>query len=159
MDICLEFSVICLYLCCMKSKNILEDPSATYGALDDNSLMAFMQAVREGIGIRSFLNFTQSIPFSMQDWSAFLHLSERTLQRYEKEKKKFDPMQSERIIEIALLFKKGAAVFGSNEKFNTWLETESFALGKVKPKSLLDNAFGIRLIQDELTRLEYGVLA
>ena len=143
----------------MKSKNILEDPSATYAALDDNSLMAFIQTVREGIGIRSFLNFTKNIPFSMQDWSSFLHLSERTLNRYEKEKKKFDPMQSERILEIALLFRKGAAVFGSNEKFTTWLETESLALGKLTPKSLLDNSFGIRLIQDELTRLEYGVLA
>jgi putative toxin-antitoxin system antitoxin component (TIGR02293 family) len=139
--------------------NLLEDPAASYGALDDSHLMSFIDAIRKGFSFNSFLRFSQTIPFTMQDWSSFLHLSERTLQRYEKEKKKFDPMQSERILEIAILFKKGASVFGSNEKFNLWLETESLALGRIKPKTLLDNSFGIRLIKDELTRIEHGVLA
>ena len=46
-----------------------------------------------------------------------------------------------------------------NEKLNTWLETKNIMLGGVKPKDLLDNTFGISLVKDELTRIEYGVLA
>ena len=88
-----------------------------------------------------------------------MHVSERTMQRYQKEKRSFDSLQSEKFLEIVLLYKKGTEVFGTKEKFNSWIETENLALGKIKPKQLLDNTFGINLLKDELTRIEYGVLA
>ena len=50
-------------------------------------------------------------------------------------------------------------VFGGSTGFNTWLDTESLALGRVKTKSLLDSSFGIGLLKDELGRIEHGVLA
>jgi len=31
--------------------------------------------------------------------------------------------------------------------------------GSLKPKSLLDSSFGIRMISDQLGRIEHGVLA
>ena len=68
-------------------------------------------------------------------------------------------MQSEKILELALLQKRGIEVFGNPDKFNLWIETVNIALGSVKPKELLDNSFGIELIKDELTRIEHGVLA
>jgi putative toxin-antitoxin system antitoxin component (TIGR02293 family) len=81
------------------------------------------------------------------------------MQRYRNEKRTFDPLQSEKIIEIALLYNKGVEVFGSAEKLNTWLETNNLALGDIKPKSLLDNTFGISILKDELIAIEHGVLA
>jgi uncharacterized protein (DUF2384 family) len=39
------------------------------------------------------------------------------------------------------------------------MNTENIALGGVAPKTLLNNSFGIRLLLDEIGRLEYGVLA
>ena len=81
------------------------------------------------------------------------------MQRYKKERKSFDSNSSEKIIEIALLYKYGIEVFGNKEKFNTWLETKNVALGGIVPKELLDNTFGINLLKDELTRIEYGILA
>lgn len=95
----------------------------------------------------------------MQDWSRFLHLSERTMQRYKKEKKDFDPIYSEKIIEITLVYNRGVEVFGNQGKFDTWLETSNIALGGMTPKSLLDNTFGIQFVKDELIRIEQGVLA
>ncbi len=76
-----------------------------------------------------------------------------------KEGKSFDAGSSGKIIEITLLYNYGMEVFGNKEKFNNWLETKNLALGGVKPKELLDNTFGINLLKDELTRIEYGVLA
>ena len=76
-----------------------------------------------------------------------------------REKRTLDSIQSEKFLEIALLCNKGTEVFGKAEKFNSWLETENLALGKIKPKMLFDNTFGINLLKDELTRIEYGVLA
>jgi putative toxin-antitoxin system antitoxin component (TIGR02293 family) len=81
------------------------------------------------------------------------------MQRYRSEQKTFDPLQSEKIIEIALFYNKGVEVFGSAEKFNSWLDTNNLALGQMKPKMLLDNSFGINMLRDELTAIEYGILA
>jgi putative toxin-antitoxin system antitoxin component (TIGR02293 family) len=81
------------------------------------------------------------------------------LQRYKKEKGKFNATTSEKIIEITMLNKYGIEVFGEQDKFNTWLKTENIALGGIRPKELLDSSFGIQILKDELTRIEQGILA
>ena len=88
-----------------------------------------------------------------------MHLSERSMQRYKAEKKTFDPIHSEKILEIAFLYQRGVEVFGHSENFHTWLNTKSVALGGVPPQELMDTTFGINLLNDELTRIEHGVLA
>jgi putative toxin-antitoxin system antitoxin component (TIGR02293 family) len=81
------------------------------------------------------------------------------MQRYKNEKKTFDPIYSDKILQIAILYRTGNEVFGDKANFDTWLETKNVALGGVKPKELLDNTFGISLVRDELGRIENGVLA
>jgi putative toxin-antitoxin system antitoxin component (TIGR02293 family) len=137
----------------------LNDPQVSYGAIDDYGVFSFIEMVRKGIKFSLFSKFAIGIPFSQSDWSNFLHISERTLQRYQKEQGTFDSPQSERILEIALLYNKGKEVFGDSEKFNLWLDSKNLALGGIKPKSLFDSTFGINLLKDELTKIEYGVLA
>ena len=135
------------------------DPMVAYGSVDDINALSLVEMVRHGVRFEAFDSFANKSPFSLNEWSGFLHLSERTMQRYRSEKRTFDPLQSEKIIEIALFYNKGVEVFGNAEKFNTWLETDSLALGGIKPKTLLDNSFGISILKDELTAIEYGVLA
>ena len=130
-----------------------------YGSIEDINTMSLVKMVRDGVGFATFDKFANKSPFSNNEWSTYLHLSERTMQRYRIEKRTFDPLQSEKIIEIALFYNKGIEVFGSAEKFDTWLETDNLALGKIKPKMLLDNSFGINMLRDELTAIEYGILA
>lgn len=137
----------------------LNDVIINYSAIDDRDILTLVDAVRAGVKYSFFDTLTQNFPFSLNEWSHYLHLSPRSMQRYKKDKKAFDPIHSEKILEITLLYKKGEDVFGSKEAFNTWLELENVALGGRKPKNLLDNTFGIQLLKDELTRIEYGVLA
>lgn len=121
--------------------------------------IATIQVVRCGIGYDDFMNVCQEIPFTSKEWSDVLSISERTLQRYEKENKIFEPVQTEKIIHIKLLYNKGVDIFGAIEKFSTWLELPNIALGGNKPKDLLDSNIGIQLVNDELDRIEHGIFA
>jgi len=118
-----------------------------------------LNMLRDGADIPYFYNLSDRINFTLEDWSCFLHLSERTIQRYKKEKKPFDTIYTEKIVQIDLLYKKGAEVFGSDTNFQTWMETISIPLGSVKPKELLDTTYGINMVADELGRIEHGIFA
>jgi putative toxin-antitoxin system antitoxin component (TIGR02293 family) len=134
------------------------DKKLSYDSVDDRDIIFLMEAVRRGIKYAFFVNIAKGCPFSLNEWSNFLHLSERSMQRYKKEKRTFDSLQSEKILQIAILYRMGIDVFGNEEKFNSWLLTDNLALGKIKPKELLDNTFGISMLHDELIRIEHGVL-
>ena len=130
-----------------------------FDTVDDKDIPYLIRTSRKGIDYSFFQKIVGTNLFTFNEWSNYLHVSERTLQRYRKEKRTFDPIQSERILEISLFIKLGIEVFGNIEKLNSWLITDNLALGNIKPKELLDNTFGIGLLKDELTRIEYGVLA
>jgi putative toxin-antitoxin system antitoxin component (TIGR02293 family) len=134
-------------------------PINAFGAGEGKDALHLVRMVREGLPYPLFARFSAETPFTAAEWAAYLHLSERTIQRYKKEQSTFEPPQTERILEIILLCNQGEQVFGQKEKFNTWLNAESVALGNVKPKELLDSSFGINLLKDELIKIEHGVLA
>jgi putative toxin-antitoxin system antitoxin component (TIGR02293 family) len=139
--------------------SLLNEPSVTYGSLDDSQALTLIQLIRRGLHYSKFHDLYTEAAFSLSEWSKILHISERTMQRYETENKTFDPVQSEKIIQIAMLHKYGISVFGNSENFHTWLYAKNIALGGISPKDLLDSSFGIDLIKDELGRIEHGVLA
>lgn len=142
--------------------NILKEPALSYGYSGDlttKSKNVLMRVIRGGLEYDKFETIVSELPFSMEEWSSFLHLSERTIHRYRKDQKNFDALQSEKILQISLLYKRGVDVFGSKENFDLWLDFDNLALGNIKPKELLDNAFGIALLEEELTRIEHGILA
>lgn len=126
---------------------------------NERDILFLIKKSREGMKYTSFSKLQKEIPLKPADWSRILHLSERTLQRYKKEKIDFAPIYSEKIFEIELLFRKGIEVFGMIENFSQWLHAENIALGGIKPISLLDNTFGIMLLKEQLTRIEHGILA
>jgi putative toxin-antitoxin system antitoxin component (TIGR02293 family) len=114
---------------------------------------------RKGITISLFEEIVNSSSYTLKEWSKFLHITERTIQRYKKEKRKFESLQSERIIEIAKLQLKGKEVFGSKVLFDEWMNSKIIALGNIRPIELLDSSFGIDMLMDELGRIEHGILA
>ena len=123
------------------------------------SVPQIMAVIRQGINYSLFLVVMSRGPFGLKDWSKFLHLSERTLQRIKKDNKRFDPIYTEKILEIAQVQKKGIEVFENVDTFNQWMTTRTIALGGITPKSLLDNTFGIHMLLEELTRIEHGILS
>ena len=132
--------------------------SKIFAATSSGSL-GLSTAVKKGVKYSQFKKLAEEIPFTAGDWSAVLNLTERTMQRYKNEQKTFDPIYSDKILQIAILYSLGNEVFGDKANFDTWLETKNVGLGGVKPKELLDNTFGLGLVKDELNRIENGVLA
>ena len=51
----------------------------------------------------------------------------------------------------------GLDVFGNVEKLKLWLNTPSFALGKLKPIELLKDSYGKEMVISELHRMNYGI--
>ena len=133
--------------------------SAVYSSIDDKGVFSIIDSINRGISFASFENIIKKYSFSLQNWADFLHISNKTLSRYQKESKTFDALQSERILQIEILYSKGEEVFGDRENFTIWLETKNLALGDILPLDLLKTSFGINLLLDELVRIEHGVLA
>ncbi len=142
-----------------KSFNILHEPGLTYYTIADQDLFQLIQAIRDGIRFPVFEELLAQLPFTFNEWSGFLLLSDRTMQRYRKERKSFDQGSSEKILEVLLLYRYGVQVFVDRDKFNAWLTTINLALGSKMPMEFLDTSFGINLLKDELFRIEQGLLA
>jgi putative toxin-antitoxin system antitoxin component (TIGR02293 family) len=137
----------------------LIDRIIPFNQVDDKDSLLLIKSIREGLNYSFFDSILKISPFSFDEWSIYLNLSERTLQRYKKEKKVFQASFAERILEISLLYNYGIEVFEDKANFDSWLDTKSIGLGGIKPKDLFDTTFGINLVCDELTRIEHGVLA
>jgi putative toxin-antitoxin system antitoxin component (TIGR02293 family) len=137
----------------------LQDLVFSYKSVDDNNALAIIKAVRSGISFNYFTKLVRSTPFSLAEWAKYLQVSERTIQRNQKESKNFPPVQSEKIVDLAMLYKYGVEVFGNKNNFDTWLSSKSVVLGGRIPKELLDTKFGIDMVKNEVGRIEHGVLA
>ncbi len=131
----------------------------TFESLDGNDIFKLINTTREGVDMKTFDEFSVVYPLNSMDWSRILNVSERTIQRYRREKRRFNPIHTEKLLLIMLLFKKGTEVFGSTSDFLIWINSRNIALGGIKPVELLDNSFGINMVNDELLRIEHGVLA
>lgn len=120
---------------------------------------AIISMIRGGIPYRLFQVIRDSSPYSEVDWSVFLNISAKSLQRYKQNASVFKPSQSEKIIEVAEVTQKGVDTFGDVNKFKLWLETPNFSLGNVKPLELLKDSYGKEMVISELVRIDHGVLA
>lgn len=131
----------------------------SYQSADDKDVLGIIETVRNGISFSEFEKIASATPFSLAEWARYLQLSGRTIQRNQKERRSFQPVQSERIIELVMLYEYGVEVFGDKHHLNIWLNSASVALGGRTPKDLLDTRFGVDMVKDELGRIEHGILA
>jgi putative toxin-antitoxin system antitoxin component (TIGR02293 family) len=136
-----------------------ESEDDSFDLLVNEEAASLIYASRQGLAFDFFTKILIHLPIKFAEWSKYLHLSDRTMQRYKKENKHFEALYAEKILEIALLYQNGKSVFGSQQVFDRWMDSENIALGGSKPKSLLDSNFGIQLIKDVLIRIEHGVVS
>jgi len=121
--------------------------------------MLIIVAIRTGIPYSLFDLIQHYTPFSESDWADFLNISTKSLHRYwTSPEHHFKRIHSEKIIEMAEVTKVGLDVFSSIEKLKLWLNTPSYALGKLKPIELLKDSYGKEMVISELNRINHGIL-
>ena len=146
-------------------KSFLEEPIASYGQggavisfatlLTDKFKM--VKVIQEGLSYAFFDRLKALFTLSLQDWSDYLDLSPKSLQRYQKENRRFKSIHSEKILELAEVMVTGMEVFEDGEKLRLWMETPSLALGHQRPIVLIRNSYGKELVMRELMALEHGI--
>lgn len=133
--------------------------SQTLG-LDSSTISSFDLVVltRKGIPRSAIDALAKTLHLSISKLTKYLHVSERTLQRYSPDKS-LSPELSDHILQIAKVYARSLDVFEDPETTSSWLKQPNIALGNIAPIEYLDTSSGIEIVLDELTRIEYGVFS
>lgn len=148
-------------------ETMVQDPTVAYNTGTESTTevqqlfkdpYAITSMIKQGVPYHVFEQIKKTYPLSGQEWAELIHISYKTLQRYEaKEAYTFKENHSERILAITEVLDYGLYYFDDPENFRRWLDTPSFALGDSKPLDLLTNSFGRSLVLNELVHLEHGI--
>lgn len=104
-----------------------------------------------------FHSLSQKLLFTQMEWANILHISDRTLQRYLKDHKSFEGLYAEHLYQLENMAELGLAVFGNPEALDEWLRRPKVVLEKLIDFSAMQSFWGVKLISNELGRLEHGV--
>ena len=99
---------------------------------------------------------SSALALTITELAALLHITARTLQR-KNESQPLPVPVSEHAIELARVVEKGKEVFRDTDRFQSWLKSPLISLGGVSPHAMLDTTFGIRMVHEELGRMQHGV--
>jgi len=108
---------------------------------------------------KEFKKIADKAPFTQAEWSAILHVSERTLQRYAKDNSSFAPINAERALQIAKVLKEGESTFGKVENFYNWIKRGPYMLEGNLSFDSLSSYSGIEKVLTQLGRIQHGLFA
>ena len=118
-----------------------------------------VSATQQGIPAKEFFSVVQQTGISQEKLASLLEVSPRTLNRYRREGKNLSAKESELLIKLSLLLKRGAEIFGTTEAFTVWLAEPAYGLDQQVPFELLFTSEGVNLVADEVERIAFGDLA
>ncbi|MEO7213648.1 antitoxin Xre-like helix-turn-helix domain-containing protein [Mucilaginibacter sp.] len=128
------------------------------GAAAFSSDFDMVKLARQGFPKKALLALAKKISLSIQELANILHISERTLQRYEDDAI-IKTEYAEKAVELARLYTRGEEVFGSLDKFKLWVKAPSLVFNGEAPVSFLDTSAGFDMVFNELGRIEHGIFA
>jgi putative toxin-antitoxin system antitoxin component (TIGR02293 family) len=83
----------------------------------------------------------------------------RTLARRKDLQQDLTASESDRVMRVQRISEMADRVFGSHDKAQRWLRSEIVALEGARPIDLLETETGAHEIEQELVRIDYGMLA
>ena len=118
---------------------------------------AIIEQSRQGVSTSKVDELAQLLEISLKDMATVLQVAERTLHRFRKEGQ-LDARASERLLLLENLTAHGLLVFdGRADALADWFRHPLRELKGQTPLALLTTISGFGLVDDVLTRIEYGV--
>jgi len=128
-----------------------------FGGPKSNDL-DIIKLARQGFPKRILIALAKKISLNIQELAVILHISERTLQRYDDDAI-IKTEYAEKAVELARLYARGEEVFGAMDKFKLWVKAPSLIFNGEAPVSMLDTSAGFDMVFRELGRIEHGIFA
>jgi putative toxin-antitoxin system antitoxin component (TIGR02293 family) len=113
--------------------------------------------VRNGLPANSVTALAEKLHLSNSVLSRTLGIPQRTLTRRLTEGTPLTPAESDRTVRMARVYANAIEMLGGEEIAIQWLGTPNRALGGERPLDLLDTLTGVRMVDDILGRIAYGV--
>ena len=110
-----------------------------------------------GLALSALLDHLRVLPRSSQ-LEAALGVSLRTIQRKKGDAaQRLSPEQAGRAWQFAEVLARASEVLGSQEAAERWLEKPAIGLNRRTPIELLATPVGVAMVNQYLSRIEYGV--
>ncbi|MBA2561729.1 MAG: DUF2384 domain-containing protein [Chitinophagaceae bacterium] len=116
-------------------------------------------SAKAGISSHAVTDMIEISEKTIEEIASLLYVTPRTIRNYQNDNKNLPVLQSEQLLKLYALYDKGIEVFGSADAFNRWLYKPAFGLSNEIPNNLLLTSTGIKLVMDELGRIQYGDFA
>lgn len=123
----------------------------------DPDPIELISMIRSGVPGDSIGRVAEFLQVPKTQLYELLHMSPRTAQRAVGSR--LDVEKSDHLVQIAKVYARCLGIFVSPAKAINWMKSPNYVLGDHIPLTLMDTSEGIELVQDALTRLEYGVYA
>jgi putative toxin-antitoxin system antitoxin component (TIGR02293 family) len=139
---------------------LLAEPEVFYGYRPayTNDISLLMRS-KEGLNAKAALDFISLSGFTQNEFQETFKTTVKTIQNHVTRELTLDSVLSEKLLKSFELFDKGVEIFGTADNFHRWLNKPAFGLGYQVPITLMDTITGIKLIMEELLRIEFGALA
>jgi putative toxin-antitoxin system antitoxin component (TIGR02293 family) len=118
----------------------------------------WLDAIEAGLPSSAVDRVVEKLGFSPAEIEQLV-LSRRTLEHRRARKQALTADESVKLVRVARVALEAEDTFGDSGNARNWLRRPNRALNAVTPISLLDTDDGIRLVEDVLGRLAYGLFS
>ena len=124
-----------------------------------SSGFTIIEQARQGVPSKQVDQLAQLLSLSFKELATILQIADRTLYRFRRESR-LNVQASERLLLLENLAAHGLLVFDDRaDALASWLHYPLQELRRQTPLQLLTTVSGFELVDDVLTRIEYGVYA
>lgn len=136
----------------VSNKNLIRNK---FKDLDIISNHAIVFSARKGLKTKVFYDFADTIQMPEKNLASLINLSARTISNYKEKRKNLEPLYSEHLLKLIVLFEKGEEIFGNLDEFNYWLK-KPFWNSVQKPIDWIVTSGGVDLVIEEIDKLAQG---
>ncbi|HVB02217.1 MAG TPA: antitoxin Xre/MbcA/ParS toxin-binding domain-containing protein [Chitinophagaceae bacterium] len=113
----------------------------------------------KGLEVNFFDQLLKLTGLNKKQLAAIIDTTPKTIDNRRLNRRPLGRIESEQLLQILALYKKGKEIFGTPNSFIGWLNVPAIGLGERTPFDLMHTPGGINLIMEELIRIEFGALA